>query len=55
MGIPEYNAETRFAALAETLSDQGIDVEEIKIKLKAQEIETPSWGLRQFGDAVRCF
>ena len=30
MGIPEYNAETRFAALAETLSDQGIDVEEIK-------------------------
>ena len=55
MGIPEYNAEPRFAALAETLSDQGIDVEEIKTKLKAQEIETPSWGYGNSGTRFGVF
>ena len=55
MGIPEYNAETRFAVLAETLSDQGIDVEEIKTKLKAQEIETPSWGYGNSGTRFGVF
>ena len=41
MGIPEHNAEAQFAALADVLSNEGVDVEAVKTKLKAQEIETP--------------
>ena len=44
MGIPEYNAEARFAALAEVLASEGVDVDDVKSKLKAQEVDTPSWG-----------
>ena len=56
MGIPEYNnIETQFAALAEMLSSQGIEVEEVKAKLKAQEIETPSWGYGNSGTRFGVF
>ena len=55
MGIPQHNIEEEFAALAEMLSGQGIEVEEIKAKLKAQEIETPSWGYGNSGTRFGVF
>ncbi|MXW81483.1 MAG: L-rhamnose isomerase [Gemmatimonadetes bacterium] len=55
MGIPGYNIEDQFAALAEMLSSQGIEVEEVKAKLKAQEIETPSWGYGNSGTRFGVF
>ena len=55
MGIPQHNIEEQFAALAEMLSGQGIEVEEIKAKLKAQEIETPSWGYGNSGTRFGVF
>ena len=55
MGIPQHNIEDQFAALAEMLSGQGIEVEEIKAKLKAQEIETPSWGYGNSGTRFGVF
>ena len=55
MGIPQYNAKDQFPVLTEVLSDQGIDVEGIKDKLKAQEIETPSWGYGNSGTRFGVF
>ncbi|HIG55801.1 MAG TPA: L-rhamnose isomerase [Candidatus Latescibacteria bacterium] len=55
MGIPQFNAKDQFSVLAEVLSDQGIDVEEVKNKLKAQEIETPSWGYGNSGTRFGVF
>ena len=55
MGISGYNIEDQFAALAEMLSGQGIEVEEVKAKLKAQEIETPSWGYGNSGTRFGVF
>jgi L-rhamnose isomerase/sugar isomerase len=55
MGIPQFNAKDQFFALAEVLSDQGIDVEGVKDKLKAQEIETPSWGYGNSGTRFGVF
>ena len=55
MGIPQHNIGEEFAALAEMLSGQGIEVEEIKAKLKAQEIETPSWGYGNSGTRFGVF
>ena len=55
MGIPEHNIEAQFAALAEMLSGQGIEVGEIKAKLKSQEIETPSWGYGNSGTRFGVF
>ena len=55
MGIPQYNAKDQFSVLTEVLSDQGIDVEGIKDKLKAQEIETPSWGYGNSGTRFGVF
>ena len=55
MGIPQFNAKDQFSVLAEVLSDQGIDVEGIKDKLKAQEIETPSWGYGNSGTRFGVF
>jgi len=55
MGIPQSNAKDQFSVLAEVLSDQGIDVEGIKDKLKAQEIETPSWGYGNSGTRFGVF
>ena len=55
MGIPEYNAEARFAALVEVLTSEGVDVDDVKSKLKAQEVETPSWGYGNSGTRFRVF
>ena len=55
MGIPQFNAKDQFSVLAEVLSDQGIDVGGIKDKLKAQEIETPSWGYGNSGTRFGVF
>ena len=55
MGIPQYNAKYKYSVLTEVLSDQGIDVEGVKDKLKAQEIETPSWGYGNSGTRFGVF
>ncbi len=56
MGIPAHNnIEDQFAALAEMLSGRGIEVEEVKAQLKAQEIETPSWGYGNSGTRFGVF
>ena len=56
MGIPApNNIEDQFAALAEVLAGRGIAVEEVKAQLKAQEIETPSWGYGNSGTRFGVF
>ena len=55
MGIPQFYAKDQFSVLTEVLSDQGIDVEGVKDKLKAQEIETPSWGYGNSGTRFGVF
>jgi L-rhamnose isomerase/sugar isomerase len=42
-----YRAE--YELLAEKLEGRGLDVEKIKARLKAQKIETPSWGYSNSG------
>jgi L-rhamnose isomerase/sugar isomerase len=41
--------------LAESLAGQGIDVEVVKAALKAQAIETPSWGYANGGTRFKAF
>ena len=56
MAIPAHdNIEDQFAALAEMLAGRGIEVEEVKAQLKAQEIETPSWGYSNSGTRFGVF
>jgi L-rhamnose isomerase/sugar isomerase len=44
-----------YERLAERLTAQGIDVEDVKAKLKAQHIETPSWGYANSGTRFKTF
>lgn len=44
-----------YERLAERLTAQGIDVEQVKAKLKAQRIETPSWGYGNSGTRFQVF
>ncbi|MEY2845116.1 MAG: L-rhamnose isomerase [Chloroflexota bacterium] len=44
-----------YAALAEALHAQGLDVGAIKAALKAQRIETPSWGYANSGTRFKAF
>ncbi len=44
-----------FAALSDSLSAKGIDVEGVISKLKRQHIETPSWGYGNSGTRFRVF
>jgi L-rhamnose isomerase / sugar isomerase len=44
-----------YPKLAERLSARGIDVEQVKSKLKAQHIETPSWGYGNSGTRFKTF
>ncbi|MEZ4860826.1 MAG: L-rhamnose isomerase [Caldilineaceae bacterium] len=44
-----------YAVLAEALTEQGLDVEQIKNALKAQKIETPSWGYANSGTRFKAF
>lgn len=41
--------------LAAQLTDRGVDVEAVKAKLKAQRIETPSWGYADSGTRFKTF
>ncbi len=55
MSINEKNLASRYAALAEELAQQGIDVDKIKDLVKAQELETPSWGYGNSGTRFGVF
>ncbi|MGN6563701.1 MAG: L-rhamnose isomerase [Thermomicrobiales bacterium] len=44
-----------YAALDERLSAQGVDVAEVLARLKAQHIETPSWGYGNSGTRFKVF
>ncbi len=44
-----------YERLAERLTQQGLDVEQIKARLKAQHIETPSWGYGNSGTRFKVF
>ena len=46
---------TGYAALVDALSAQGLDVAAIKAALKAQRIETPSWGYANSGTRFKAF
>ena len=55
MSVNEKNIASRYAALAEDLAHQGIVIDEIKERIKAQEIETPSWGYGNSGTRFGVF
>ena len=55
MSINGKNIASRYAALAEDLAQQGIDIDEIKERIKAQELETPSWGYGNSGTRFGVF
>ncbi|MCY4024299.1 MAG: L-rhamnose isomerase [Anaerolineaceae bacterium] len=47
--------EADYERLAERLDAQGIDVEDVKRRLKAQHIETPSWGYGNSGTRFKVY
>ncbi len=47
--------ERQYDVLADVLADRGIDVEEVKAKLKAQVIELPSWAVGNSGTRYGVF
>ncbi|MEJ5311873.1 MAG: L-rhamnose isomerase [Anaerolineae bacterium] len=49
------NYRAMYDLLAEDLTQQGIDVEAVKARLKAQKIETPSWGYANSGTRFKAF
>ncbi len=49
----DYKAD--YERLAEHLAGQGIDVEQVKARLKTQRIETPSWGYGNSGTRFKTF
>lgn len=46
---------TAYSLLADRLAARGIDVEQVKTKLKQQHIETPSWGYGNSGTRFKTF
>ena len=44
-----------YKVLADQLTDRGINVEEVKALLKAQRIETPSWGYGDSGTRFKVY
>jgi len=44
-----------YSALAEQLTAQGLDVQVVKAALKAQRVETPSWGYANSGTRFKTF
>ncbi len=46
---------THYAYLADQLTTRGINVEQVKTKLKQQHIETPSWGYGNSGTRFKTF
>ncbi len=49
------NYRAMYNLLAEDLTRQGIDLETVKARLKAQKIETPSWGYANSGTRFKAF
>ena len=49
------NHQAAYEILAQSLEQQGIDVEAIKTALKSQQIETPSWGYANSGTRFKAF
>ena len=49
------NYRAMYELLAEDLTQQGIDIENVKARLKAQKIETPSWGYANSGTRFKAF
>jgi len=49
------NWQKAYEVLAAQLADRGVDVEKIKSLLKAQKIETPSWGYADSGTRFNVF
>jgi len=47
--------QTEYDILADRLTAQGIDVEAVKLALKQQHIETPSWGYANSGTRFKAF
>jgi L-rhamnose isomerase/sugar isomerase len=51
--MPNYQAE--YDLLAQRLADEGINVAEVEARLKAQKVETPSWGYADSGTRFGAF
>ena len=51
----EQTTQARFARLSEELTERGIDVADVMRRLKALEIETPSWGYGNSGTRFKVF
>ena len=49
------NYRAMYNLLAEDLAQQGINVDAVKARLKAQKIETPSWGYANSGTRFKAF
>jgi L-rhamnose isomerase/sugar isomerase len=49
------NYRAMYDLLAEDLTQQGIDIEAVKARLKTQKIETPSWGYANSGTRFKAF
>src|SRR5438132_1256933 len=47
--------DARYAMLRRELEDGGVDVDVVEASLKAQKIETPSWGYADSGTRFRTF
>ncbi|NDJ63356.1 MAG: sugar isomerase, partial [Chloroflexi bacterium] len=47
--------DSAYSQLVEQLTQRGIDVEQVKTKLKQQHIETPSWGYGNSGTRFKTF
>lgn len=45
----------QYRVLVDSLSARGVDVETVKVRLKAQEVETPSWGYGNSGTRFGVF
>jgi len=50
-----YDIKQAYAVLCEQLADRGVSVEDVKAKLKAQRIETPSWAYADGGTRFKTF
>ena len=55
MSTAEQILQARYRLLAEELQGRGLDIDAVKAALKAQEIETPSWGYGNSGTRFGVF
>jgi L-rhamnose isomerase/sugar isomerase len=47
--------EQKYTLLAQDLQEKGVDIEQVKTALKAQRVETPSWGYGDSGTRFKVF